>query len=63
MAQPPLRYVTERRMELAADLLADPRVPVAAAAAAAGYRDPFAFSTAFERHRGMSPRDYRSRRA
>ncbi|WP_205326698.1 AraC family transcriptional regulator [Glycomyces sp. YM15] len=62
MAQPPLRYVTERRMELAADLLADPQVPVAAAAAAAGYRDPFAFSTAFKRHHGMSPRAYRSRR-
>ncbi|MEU5157514.1 AraC family transcriptional regulator [Glycomyces sp. NPDC021274] len=62
MAQPPLRYVAERRMELAADLLADPGVPVAAAAAAVGYRDPFAFSTAFKRHRGLSPRDYRSQR-
>lgn len=62
MAQPPLRYVAERRMELAADLLADPEVPVAAAAAAVGYRDPFAFSTAFKRHRGLSPRDYRSQR-
>lgn len=62
MAQPPLRYVAERRMELAADLLADPQVPVAAAAAAVGYRDPFAFSTAFKRHRGLSPREYRSRR-
>ncbi|MFC3493170.1 AraC family transcriptional regulator [Glycomyces rhizosphaerae] len=62
MAQPPLRYVTERRMELAADLLADPEIPVAAAAAAVGYRDPFAFSTAFKRHQGMSPRAYRSQR-
>jgi AraC-like DNA-binding protein len=62
MAQPPLRYLTERRMELAADLLADPEVPVAAAAAAVGYRDPFAFSTAFKRHQGMSPRAYRSQR-
>ncbi|MFG3342336.1 AraC family transcriptional regulator [Glycomyces sp. NPDC048151] len=62
MAQPPLRYVAERRMEIAADLLADPGVPVAAAAAAVGYRDPFAFSTAFKRHRGLSPRAYRSQR-
>jgi AraC-like DNA-binding protein len=61
MAQPPLRYVTERRMELAADLLADPAVGVAEAAAAVGYRDAFAFSTAFKRHRGLSPRAYRSR--
>jgi AraC-like DNA-binding protein len=63
MARPPLRYVTERRMELAADLLADPAVGVAEAAAAVGYRDPFAFSTAFKRHRGLSPRAYRARRA
>jgi AraC-like DNA-binding protein len=62
MAQPPLRYVTERRMELAADLLDDPEIQVAAAAAAVGYRDPFAFSTAFKRHQGMSPRAYRSQR-
>jgi AraC-like DNA-binding protein len=62
MAQPPLRYVAEHRMELAADLLADPGVPVAKAAAAVGYRDAFAFSTAFKRHRGVSPRAYRSQR-
>jgi AraC-like DNA-binding protein len=61
MAQPPLRYVTERRMELAADLLADSAIPVAKAAAAVGYRDPFAFSTAFKRHQGLSPRAFRSR--
>jgi AraC-like DNA-binding protein len=63
MARPPLRYLTERRMELAADLLADPAIGVAEAAAAVGYRDPFAFSTAFKRHRGLSPRAYRARRA
>jgi AraC-like DNA-binding protein len=62
MDRPPLRYLTDRRMEIAADLLADPDVPVAAAAAAVGYRDPFAFSTAFRRHQGMSPRAWRSLR-
>lgn len=62
MDRPPLRYLTERRMEIAADLLADPDVPVATAAAAVGYRDPFAFSTAFRRHQGMSPRAWRSMR-
>jgi len=62
MARPPLRYIAEHRMELAADLLADPAVGVAEAAAAVGYRDPFAFSTAFKRHRGLSPRAYRAAR-
>ncbi|HEX2143343.1 MAG TPA: AraC family transcriptional regulator [Glycomyces sp.] len=60
MDRPPLRYLTEWRVELAAELLADPEVPVARAAAAVGYRDPFAFSTAFKRHRGVSPRAYRA---
>lgn len=62
MGRPPLAYLTEWRMCLAEDLLADPDVPVAAVAKQVGYADPFAFSTAFKRAHGMSPRDFRSRK-
>lgn len=60
MGQPPLRYLTDWRMCTAEELLADAELSVAAVAAAVGYADPFAFSTAFKRHCGLSPRDYRS---
>nr|WP_232805651.1 AraC family transcriptional regulator [Glycomyces xiaoerkulensis] len=61
MGQAPLRYLTEWRMDLAEELLSDPNPSVREVAAAVGYSDPFAFSTAFKRHRGMSPRDFRTR--
>lgn len=53
--QPPLAYVTEWRMALAADLLARPETTVAAAARQVGYADAFGFSAAFKRVRGVSP--------
>lgn len=61
MGEPPLAYLTEWRMCLAEDLLEDPEAPVAEVARAVGYADPFAFSTAFKRSRGSSPRAFRSR--
>ncbi|ADD40140.1 AraC family transcriptional regulator [Stackebrandtia nassauensis] len=60
MGQPPLKYLTEWRMYTAEDLLSDSDMSVAEVARAVGYADPFAFSTAFKRHRGTSPRQYRS---
>lgn len=60
MGLPPLTYLTEHRMSLAEDLLADPDAPVSAVARAVGYADPFAFSSAFKRLQGMSPRDFRA---
>lgn len=51
----PLAYVTEWRMELAADLLRSPEMTVAAVARRVGYADPFGFSAAFKRVRGVSP--------
>jgi AraC-like DNA-binding protein len=53
--QPPLAYVTEWRMALAADLLARRETTVAAAARQVGYADAFGFSAAFKRVRGVSP--------
>lgn len=63
MGQPPLRYLTEWRMDLAEEALSDPDPSVGEVARSVGYADPFAFSTAFKRHRGMSPREFRTLRA
>ncbi|CCH29143.1 AraC family transcriptional regulator [Actinosynnema sp. NPDC047251] len=56
---PPLTYLTEWRMSVAADLLAKPDATVHSVARAVGYRDGFAFSTAFKRVRGVRPSDHR----
>ncbi|GDY14455.1 hypothetical protein LBMAG53_33330 [Planctomycetota bacterium] len=55
----PQGYVMHRRMEEARRVLADPSVTVAAAALAAGYADPLAFSKAFRRWHGRGPREWR----
>lgn len=54
VGQPPLSYLTEWRMTLAADLLGDTEATVATVARHVGYEDPFAFSVAFKRTRGTS---------
>ncbi|SDG74509.1 AraC-type DNA-binding protein [Sinosporangium album] len=58
--QPPLAYLTEWRMALAADLLSGAGLTVAAAARRVGYADPFGFSAAFKRVRGVSPGSVRA---
>ncbi len=48
-------------MTLAADLLAeDPAATVASVARRVGYADPFGFSAAFKRVRGLSPSEHRA---
>jgi AraC-like DNA-binding protein len=54
----PLDYLTRWRMMLAADRLANSRIPVALIALALGYESENAFSTAFKRVMGCSPRRY-----
>ncbi|MFI9011863.1 AraC family transcriptional regulator [Actinosynnema sp. NPDC053489] len=56
---PPLTYLTEWRMDVAADLLRRPEATVGSVARAVGYADGFAFSTAFKRVRGVRPSDHR----
>ncbi|KOX23254.1 AraC family transcriptional regulator [Saccharothrix sp. NRRL B-16348] len=56
---PPLTYLTEWRMDVAADLLSKPDATVGSVARAVGYADGFAFSTAFKRVRGVRPSDHR----
>ncbi|MBO0651318.1 AraC family transcriptional regulator [Streptomyces triculaminicus] len=60
VGRPPLTYLTEWRMTLAADRLRTPGATVAAVAKDVGYGDGFAFSAAFKRVRGVSPTAYRA---
>lgn len=59
VGRPPLGYLTDWRMTLAADLLRDTRQTVAAVARQVGYQDAFAFSAAFKRARGRTPSAWR----
>jgi AraC-like DNA-binding protein len=56
---PPLRYVTQWRLTLAADLLRAGKVKVTEVAHAAGYGSEAAFSRAFKAQFGYPPRDSR----
>ncbi|APU15024.1 MULTISPECIES: AraC family transcriptional regulator [Actinoalloteichus] len=62
VGEPPLTYLTAWRMAVAADLLTEPESTVAAVARRVGYTDPFAFSAAFTRVRGVTPSSHRSGR-
>lgn len=57
---PPMTYLREWRLTLAADLLREPAVTVEAVARQVGYGNGFALSTAFKRVRGISPREHRA---
>lgn len=63
VGQPPMAFLTEWRLELAADLLLEPDATVATVARRVGYGSPFALSAAFTRRRGESPRAWRERQA
>lgn len=60
VGRPPMAYLTEWRMTLAAELLAEPGATVAAVAGQVGYADGFGFSDAFKRIRGIAPSAYRA---
>ncbi|MCU1261226.1 MAG: AraC family transcriptional regulator [Bryobacterales bacterium] len=57
----PMEYLTRWRMLLAGDRLANSSDPVSAIAPSLGYESESAFSTAFKRVMGCSPRQYRCR--
>ncbi|MFJ4794999.1 AraC family transcriptional regulator [Kitasatospora purpeofusca] len=56
---PPLAYLRRRRMRLAQHTLRRTDTPLSAIAASLGYGSDSAFSTAFKRATGLSPRHYR----
>jgi AraC-like DNA-binding protein len=57
----PMEYLTRWRMMLAADALRHPHKTITSIAVAVGYDSDSAFSTAFKRIMGCSPRKYHSR--
>ena len=59
LGEPPMTFLTDWRLSLAADLLLEPDATVGSVAYRVGYASPFALSAAFKRVRGMSPRQYK----
>ena len=60
LGQPPMTYLTEWRLGLAADKLREPGATVTSVARDVGYSTPYAFSAAFKRVRGVSPSEHRA---
>jgi len=58
VGEPPMEYLTRWRMLLAGDRLANSGEPVSVIALTLGYESESAFSTAFKRVMGCSPRQY-----
>ncbi|MGQ0743962.1 MAG: AraC family transcriptional regulator [Acidimicrobiales bacterium] len=57
---PPMTYLSDLRLSLAADRLLEPGLTIGAVAAEVGYGSAFALSAAFRRVRGMSPTQHRA---
>ena len=62
VGESPMEYLTRWRMLLAGDKLANSGDPVSVIALSLGYESESAFSTAFKRVMGCSPRQYRRRK-
>lgn len=59
LGRSPMQYLTEWRMQLAADLLRTTQLKLMAVAERSGYESEEAFSRAFRRHLGKSPSQWR----
>ena len=59
VGEPPVTFLTDWRLSLAADLLLEPDATIGSVAHQVGYGSPFALSTAFKRVRGVSTQQYR----
>ena len=57
---PPIQYLTQWHMQIAAKRLADPNVKIAAVAHEVGYESEAAFSRAFKKFVGRSPSQWRT---
>jgi AraC-like DNA-binding protein len=60
VGEPPMTFLKNWRMAMAADLLCNPDETVGTVAEKIGYASPFAFSAAFRRVRGLSPQQHRA---
>ncbi|MEU6788613.1 AraC family transcriptional regulator [Nonomuraea angiospora] len=60
VGEPPMSFLTDWRLALAADLLREPNATIGSVARKVGYGSPFALSAAFKRVRGVSPQEYRA---
>ena len=60
IGEPPMTFMKNWRMALAADMLTRRGETIASVAAKVGYQSPFAFSAAFKKTRGLSPQDHRA---
>lgn len=59
VGEPPMTYLTDFRLDLAADRLREQDATIGEVARQVGYGSAFALSTAFKRVRGVSPQEYR----
>ncbi|MFN8177780.1 MAG: AraC family transcriptional regulator [bacterium] len=62
IGQPPMQYLTQWRMQLAAGLLRDTKAKIIEVALGVGYESEAAFSRAFKRSVGVAPGAWRARR-
>ncbi|GAA3125977.1 AraC family transcriptional regulator [Nonomuraea salmonea] len=60
VGEPPMAFLTDWRLALAADLLREPDATIGSVARKVGYSSPFALSAAFKRVRGVSPQQHRA---
>lgn len=61
VGQPPMTYLRDWRLTLAADWLCEPGATIGAVAGRVGFTSAFALSIAFKRERGVSPSEYRTK--
>lgn len=56
----PIKYITNKRMNYACDLLLRTDLPISEISAKAGYDNPLYFSQMFKKKKGVSPSEYRN---
>ena len=59
VGEPPMSFLTQWRLAVAADLICEPDQTVGTVADRVGYSSPYALSSAFKRVRGVSPQQHR----